>query len=107
LALFNCRFHDCFGTLIFFSLTTTKMVKKKFIQRRYVRKVPRPSLARPSRVVAMTALLALGARDAPALEEASPTGISKLVPSLREEDPVAAPAVNPIFIPPIDADLMG
>jgi hypothetical protein len=98
------------------------MVKKKFIQRRYVHKVPRPSLARPSRVVAMTApssggssssassspaLLALGARDAPALEEASPTGISKLVPSLREEDPVAAPAVNPIFIPPIDADLMG
>jgi hypothetical protein len=50
---------------------------------------------------------ALGAREAPAVEEAPPAETSKLVPSLREEeDPAAAPAVNPVSIPPIDADLM-
>jgi hypothetical protein len=53
------------------------------------------------------ALSALGARDAPVVEEAPPAGTSKPVPSLREEDPVVAPAVNLVFAPPVDADLMG
>jgi hypothetical protein len=52
--------------------------------------------------------LALGVREAPVVEEAPPAGTSKPVPSLRaEEDPAAAPVVNPISIPPVDADLMG
>jgi hypothetical protein len=99
------------------------MVKKKFIQRRCIRKVPCSSLAHPSRVVVMTApssggssslasssptSSALGAHEASAVEEASPAGTSKSVPSLwEEEDPAAAPTVNPISIPPVDADLMG
>jgi hypothetical protein len=42
------------------------------------------------------------------VDEAPPAGTSKPVLSLREEeDPVAAPVVSPVFIPPIDADLMG
>jgi hypothetical protein len=42
------------------------------------------------------------------MEETSPFGTSKLVPSLREEeDPAAAPAVNPVSVPPVDADLIG
>jgi hypothetical protein len=54
------------------------------------------------------ALSALGARDALAVEDALLAEISNPVPSLREEeDPIAAPAVNPIFISPTDADLMG
>jgi hypothetical protein len=53
-------------------------------------------------------LSALGAHDAPVVEDALPVRISKLVPSLREgEDPAAAPMVNPVSIPPADADLMG
>jgi hypothetical protein len=53
-------------------------------------------------------LSALGARDGPAEEEAMPAGTSKSVPFLREEeDPAAAPTINPVFVPPIDADLMG
>jgi hypothetical protein len=40
--------------------------------------------------------------------EALPARTSKLVPSLwEEEDPVVAPVVNPISVPPIDANLMG
>jgi hypothetical protein len=53
-------------------------------------------------------LSVLGARDAPVVEEAPPVGTSKPVLSLQEEeDPVAVPAVNPIFVPPVDADSMG
>jgi hypothetical protein len=53
------------------------------------------------------ALLALSAHDAPAVEDAPPTGTSKPVPSLREEeDQATAPAVNPAFVPPADTDLM-
>jgi hypothetical protein len=52
--------------------------------------------------------LALGVREALAVEEAPSAETSKLVPSLREEaDPMVAPAINLISIPPIDADLMG
>jgi hypothetical protein len=52
--------------------------------------------------------LALGAREASTVEEAPPAGTSKPIPSLREEeDPAAAPAVNHVFVPPVDADLMG
>jgi hypothetical protein len=98
------------------------MVKKKFIQRRCVHKVPRSSLARPSRAVAMTApssegslssassspaLSALGARDAPAVEDAPLARTSKPVLSLREEDPADAPMVNLVSVPPADANLMG
>jgi hypothetical protein len=99
------------------------MVKKKFIQRRCVYKVLRSSLARPSRAVVMTApssggssssassslvLLALGVRESPAVEEAPPAGTSKPIPSLwEEEDLVAAPAVDLVSVPPVDADLMG
>jgi hypothetical protein len=106
-----------------FSFTTAKIVKKKFIQRHCVRKVPRSLLARLSRAMATTPpssggsslsassspmLSALGARDAPVVEEAPPTGTSKPVPSLREEeDPTTTPAVNPVSAPPVDADLMG
>jgi hypothetical protein len=106
-----------------FSLITTKMVKKKFIQRCCVHKVLRSSLARPSRAMAMTApssggssslaslspaLSAHGAHDAPAVEDAPPAGTLKPVPSLwEEEDPAAALTVNPISVPPADADLMG
>jgi hypothetical protein len=50
----------------------------------------------------------LGAREAPVVKDASPAGTSRPVPSLREEEvPAAAPAVNPVSIPPADADLMG
>jgi hypothetical protein len=42
------------------------------------------------------------------VEEAPPAGTSKPVPSLREEeDPMAAPAINLVSVPPVDADLMG
>jgi hypothetical protein len=42
------------------------------------------------------------------VEEAPPAGTSKPVPSLREEeDPVVAPAINLVSVPPVDADLMG
>jgi hypothetical protein len=42
------------------------------------------------------------------VEDALSAGISKLVPSLREEeDPAAAPMVNPISVPLADADLLG
>jgi hypothetical protein len=51
---------------------------------------------------------ALGACEAPVVQEAPPIGTSRLVPSLREEeDLVAAPVVNPVSVPPTDADLMG
>jgi hypothetical protein len=68
-----------------------------------------PSSGGPSLSASLSpALSALGARDAPAVEDAPPTGTSKPVLSLREEeDPAAAPAVNPVFIPPADANLMG
>jgi hypothetical protein len=73
------------------------MVKKKFIQSRCVRKVPRLSFVCPSRVVIMMAplsggssssassllvLSALGACEAPTVEEAPPAETSKPVPSL-------------------------
>jgi hypothetical protein len=98
------------------------MVKKKFIQRRCVCKVLRSSLTHPSRAMAMTApssegslssaslspaLSALGGRDALVVEEAPPAGTSKPVLSLQEEDLGAAPVINPVSIPPVDADLMG
>jgi hypothetical protein len=99
------------------------MVKKKFIQRHYVHKVLRSLLAHPSRAVAMMASLsgsssssassssmlsALGARDAPAVEDALPAGTLKLVLSLQEmEDLAATPAVDPVSIPLANADLMG
>jgi hypothetical protein len=94
------------------------MVKEKFIQRCCICKVPHSFLAHPSRAVVITASssegssspasLALGVREALAVEEAPPAGTSKLVPSLRaEEDPMAAPMVNLVSIPPVDADLMG
>jgi hypothetical protein len=70
---------------------------KKFIQRCCVRKVPRSSLAHPSRVVVTSALLsggslpssssllaslALGVREAPVVEKAPPARTSTLVPYL-------------------------
>jgi hypothetical protein len=97
------------------------MMKKKFIQRHCVRKVPHSSLARSSRVVAMAAaasggssslassspvLSALSAPDAPVVVDAPPFETSKPVPSLREEDLAVVPAVNLVFVPPADADLM-
>jgi hypothetical protein len=40
-------------------------------------------------------------------KEAPPAGASKLVPSSREvEDPAAAPAVNPVSTPLVDANLI-
>jgi hypothetical protein len=74
------------------------MVKKKFIQRRCVHKVLRSLLAHPSRVVAMTASLsgsssssassslalsALGARDAPTVEDAPSAGTLKSAPAVE------------------------
>jgi hypothetical protein len=96
------------------------MVKKKFIQRHCVCKVPRSSLAHPSRAVFMMApssggssssasssptSLAFGVCEAPVVEELAE--ISKPVPSLQAEDPAAAPAVNLVSVPSVDADLMG
>jgi hypothetical protein len=53
-------------------------------------------------------LSALGGRDAPVVEEAPPAETSKPVLSLQEEDDLgAAPAINLVSIPPVDADLMG
>jgi hypothetical protein len=40
-------------------------------------------------------------------KEAPPARTSKLTPSSRKvEDPVAAPAVNPVSAPPVDAELI-
>jgi hypothetical protein len=92
---------------------------KKFIQRRYVRKMLRSSLARPSRLVVTTApssggslssptSLALGVREAPAVEKAPPARTSAPVPSLRKEENLAvAPAANLISVPPTDCASMG
>jgi hypothetical protein len=98
------------------------MVKKKFIQRRCIRKVLRSSLARPSRAVTMATSssgnsLSLaylsptssspGVFGAPVQKEDLPTGTSKPVPSSQEvEYPVAAPAVNPVSAPSVDAKLI-
>jgi hypothetical protein len=50
----------------------------------------------------------LGACEALVVKDAPPAGTSRPVLSLREEeDPAAAPAVNPVSVPPADANLMG
>jgi hypothetical protein len=95
------------------------MVKKKFIQRSCVCKVPRSSLARSPRVAILAASssegsssssaslptsLSLGAQEALVVEKGLPARTSTLVPSLRkDEDPGAAPTVNFVSVPPIDA----
>jgi hypothetical protein len=122
LVLFNYPFCDGFATFIFFILpfylAIAKMVKK-FIQRRYVCKLPRSSLARPSRPAvtaapssggsspsssSLLASLPFGVCGALLVEKAPPTETSVSVPSLwKEEDPAAAPAANLVSVPPIDA----
>jgi hypothetical protein len=131
LVLLNWPFHDGFATFIFFILpfylAIAKMVNKKFIQRHCVRKVPRSSLACPSRAVVTAALssegssssssslpallpasLPFGVRETLGVEKAPSTETSTPVPSLRkEEDPAAAPAANLVSVPPVDAALVG
>jgi hypothetical protein len=115
-------FGDCFRHFYLFDFAIAKMVKKKFIQRCYICKVPRSSLAHPSRAVTMATLssenssslasssrasLSPGIFGAPVEKEAPPAGTSKSVPSSWEvEDPVAAPMVNPVSAPPVDAKLI-
>jgi hypothetical protein len=101
-----------FRHLHLFNLATSKMVKKKFIQRRCVRKVPRSSLARSPRVAVLAASssegsslsssslpasLSLGVQEASVVEKAPPARTSTPVPSLRkDEDLGAAPVVRPL-----------
>jgi hypothetical protein len=98
------------------------MVKKKFIQRRCVRKVPCSSLARSPRATILAVLssrgsssssfsllasLSLGVREASVVEKAPPSRTSTPVPYLRKDkDPGATPAVNLISVPSIDAASM-
>jgi hypothetical protein len=97
------------------------MVKKKFIQRRYVRKVVRSSFARPLRAVIMVTSLSGGSSSSASLlleslslgvcgalveKEVPPTKRSRPVPSSREvEDLVAAPTINPVSAPLVGANL--
>jgi hypothetical protein len=52
--------------------------------------------------------LSLGVREASVVEKDPPARTSTLVPTLqKEEDPAAAPVANLIFVPLVDAVLMG
>jgi hypothetical protein len=110
-----------FWHLYLFNLATAKIVKKKFIQRRCVHKVPRSWLARSPRAVVLAAAasgvsssssssapLSLGVREASVVEKALLAGTSPLVPTLRKkEDPVATPMANIVSISLVDATLIG
>jgi hypothetical protein len=114
-------FGHCFRHFYLFNFATAKMVKKKFIQRRYVRKVVRSSFARPLRAVIMVTSLSGGSSSSASLlleslslgvcgalveKEVPPTKRSRPVPSSREvEDLVAAPTINPVSAPLVGANL--
>jgi hypothetical protein len=97
------------------------MVTKKFIQRHCVHKVLCSSLAHSPRAAVLvaeasegssssssSAPLSLGVQEASVMEKAPPARTSTSVPTLwKEEDLAAAPAVDLVSVPPVDAALMG